>query len=191
MNLPSATPDPSTGVDETPTTWFTSEIHPHESSLRNYLQGNFPSVRDLDDVVQESYLRIWKARTLRPIESAKAFLFKVARHVAIDILRHRQVSPIIAVPDLSALPVIEDRANAAEAACSHEEIVLLAQALNSLPARCREIIILRKFQSMPQKEVAARLGISELTVQEQVYRGVKRCEKFLVKRGMISPWSHD
>src|SRR5580693_2470646 len=55
--------------------WFTEEVHPHEPSLRAYLNGSFPTVRDLDDVVQESYLRIWQARAAYPIGSARAFLF--------------------------------------------------------------------------------------------------------------------
>jgi RNA polymerase sigma factor (sigma-70 family) len=171
------------------TRWFAEEVHVHDVQLKAYLRGTFPAIRnEVDDVVQESYLRIWKVRAVQPIQFSRAFLFKVAHHASLDFLRHRQVSPIVTVPDLSALPVIENRTDAAETACSREEIILLAHALNSLPARCREIIILRKFQSIPQKEVGAKLGISELTVQEQVYRGVKRCAKFLVKRGMINPW---
>jgi DNA-directed RNA polymerase specialized sigma24 family protein len=70
------------------TRWFTEEVHPHDASLKAYLRGSFPSVRDVDDVVQESYLRIWKARAIHPISSARAFLFRIARHLALDTLRH-------------------------------------------------------------------------------------------------------
>lgn len=63
--------------------WFANEVHAHASQLKAYLRGAFPSVRDVDDVVQESYLRIWKARAIHPIESAKTFLFTIARRVAL------------------------------------------------------------------------------------------------------------
>lgn len=63
------------------TKWFTEEVQPHEPVLRSYLRGAFPAVRDLDDVVQESYLRLWRARTEEPIRSAKAFLFTAARRI--------------------------------------------------------------------------------------------------------------
>lgn len=168
--------------------WFTAEVHPHDGQLKAYLRGQFPSVRDVDDVVQESYLRIWKARAAQPIQSVKAFLYKVARHIALDSLRRSKICPIEAVPDLATVPVLEKGKGVAEAACTREEIALLAEALDALPPRTREIIMLRKFQNLPQKEVGRLLGITEETVQEQVYRGLRRCEKHLIKRGVIRAW---
>lgn len=52
--------------------WFKEEVHLHDGQLKSWLKGTFPSVRDVDDVVQESYLRIWKAKATEPINSAKA-----------------------------------------------------------------------------------------------------------------------
>lgn len=164
--------------------WFVEEVHAHDSSLRAYLRGSFPTVRDVDDVVQESYVRVWKAKTAEPIRSARAFLFRVARHLALDWLRHDRVSPIDAVTDLSALPVVDNRTGVAEAASIAEETALLVTAIDALPPRCREIVILRKLRGLPQKEIAARLGLSEQTVQVQIARGVKKCEEFLRRRGV-------
>jgi hypothetical protein len=45
--------------------WFTEKVHVHGPSLRNYLRGVFPTVRDVDDVVQESFLL---ARARRPAD---------------------------------------------------------------------------------------------------------------------------
>jgi len=168
--------------------WFSDHVQPHGSALKAYVRSAYPMVRDADDVVQETYLRIWRARALHPIESAKAFLFKIARNIALDSLRRGRASPIDVVPDLADLHVIDTGADGAQTACRNEEIAMLAQALEALPPRSREIVLLRKFQNLPQREVAERLGISELTVQEQVYRGVRRMEKFLIKRGLIRPW---
>lgn len=168
--------------------WFAAEVQPHGSSLKDYVRGAFPAVSDADDVVQESFLRLWTLRAAKPIRSARAFLFTVARNIALDSLRRARSSPVFSVPDLAALPVVEEEADVPAAARRREETALLADALQSLPARCREIILLRKFENLPQKEVAARLGISELTVQEQVYRGLRRMEKFFAQRGVIRPW---
>lgn len=164
--------------------WFSEEVHAHDGQLKAYLRGSFPSVRDVDDVVQESYLRMWKARAAHPIQSARAFLFRVARNVALNILAHERVSPIDVVADLSALPVLESGPGVSEIACTREEIFVLADGIDTLPARCREIFILRRLKGVPQKEIAARLGISEQTVQVQVQRGVKHCEEFLRRHGV-------
>jgi RNA polymerase sigma-70 factor (ECF subfamily) len=138
-------------------------------------------------VVQESYLRVWKARTVERIECARGFLFRVARNVALKILDHERASPIIPVRDLASLPVVEERPDAAESACTREEIHLLAEAIDSLPVRCRQIVILRRIRNLSQKEIAAQLGIAEGTVEVQVYRGVKRCAEYLRRHGVPSP----
>jgi RNA polymerase sigma factor (sigma-70 family) len=53
-----------------------------------------------------------------------------------------------------------------------------------LPARCREIVILRRIKNLPQKEIAARLGIAEATVEVQLVRGIKRCGDYLRRHGV-------
>lgn len=164
--------------------WFASEVHAHESQLKSYLRGSFPAVRDVEDVVQESYLRVWKACTTQPIHSAKAFLFTVARHVALKVLRKNGNAPFVPCGDLAALRVLDERPNAAEAASVQERIDLLADAVMALPPRCREIIILHKLQGRPQKDVAGSLGLSERTVERQVRIGVKRCLGFLQQHGI-------
>jgi RNA polymerase sigma-70 factor (ECF subfamily) len=164
--------------------WFIDEVHAHDGQLKSYLRSSFPSVRDVDDVVQESYLRIWKACVSQSIRSAKGCLFQIARHVALDLIRHERASPISGVTDLADLRVLDTRPDAAEATCTREEIALLADAIDALPARCREIFILRKIKRIPQKGIAVMLGISDQTVQVQVFRGMKRCEEFLAQRGL-------
>jgi len=158
----------------------------HEPLLRNYIKGKFPAVRDVDDVVQESYLRILQARAAQPIRSAKAFLFQIARNLAIDLVRRERVSPLQTVRDLEALSIMEERPTVAETLSLEEKIGLLADALAALPDRCREIVVLRKLEGLSQKEVAERLGLSERTIEVQVSRGVRRCEDFLRERGLDS-----
>lgn len=164
--------------------WFASEVQPHEPALRGYLRGSFPAVRDVDDVVQESYLRMWRARAEQPIQSARAFLFTVARRLALDLVRREAVSPLQRVADIAGLPVLEERPSVADTLGQQEKIKLLARAVGSLPARCREVVMLHKIQGLPQREVATRLGLSEKTVENQVALGVKRCEEFFRRRGV-------
>lgn len=75
-----------------------------------------------------------------------------------------------------------DGPDAAESACTREEIALLAQALADLPPRCREVMLMRQIEGIPQKEIARRLGLSELTVQTHVVNGLRRLEAVLLRR---------
>ena len=174
MNPPDPTRDRSA--------WFADEVQPHGPQLKSYLKGSFPGVRDVDDVVQESFLRVWQARAVRPVASAKSFLFSVARNLAIDLLRRQKVAPLETLPDSATWSVMDDRPDAAESACTREEIDLLVQALAELPPRCREVMLLRQIEGIPQKEIARRLGLSELTVQTHVVNGLRRLERLLHQR---------
>lgn len=162
--------------------WFAEEVHAHDSQLRSYLRGRFPWMRDVDDVVQESYLRTWRAIATGPIRSGKAFVFSVARRVAVDRLRReRVVSQVMA--EHTEEVALEDTPMGADRLVERHRIELLGQAIAGLPARCREVVLLHKIDGMSQREVAEKLGISEKTVENHVANGVKRCEVFFRKHG--------
>lgn len=141
-------------------------------------------MRDVDDVVQQSYIRIWRRQLMRPLESVQGFLYLVARNLAIDAVRREARSPVQSLPDLSLLDVLDSKPDAAEAACTGEELNLLRDAIDSLPKRCREVVILRKVFGMSPPEIARKLGISEGTVHLHGAKGVRRCEEFLRARGV-------
>jgi len=164
--------------------WFVSEVQPHERTLRTYLRGSFPSVRDVDDIVQESYFRLLRARTTRQIPSARAYLFRVARNFAIDIVRRDRISPVETVDDLAAVSAFEERTATAELLTHEEKSHLLGEALAALPGKCREIVFLHKIKGYSQRAVAAQLGLSEKTVANQIGHGVKRCEQYLRRKGV-------
>lgn len=178
----SALPAPPCAESDDGDRWFVEEVHPHRSQLRSYLHRAFPSVRDVDDVVQESFLRIWRTRTRQPIRSVKGCLFTIARRLAIDLVRRNRRSPFVAVRDVRQLFIVDRSAEVREVANRETQINLLIEAVESLPARCREIFILCQFEGLPQKEVAARLGLAEGTVAVQSARGLHRCEAYVRER---------
>ncbi|HYC71495.1 MAG TPA: RNA polymerase sigma factor [Opitutaceae bacterium] len=163
--------------------WFKKEVHAHDGQLRAYLRGAFPRVRDVDDVVQESYLRIWRRQAVRPIQSAKAFLFTIARRLAIDWVRHEKISAAAPVEELESPDVLIQEPTV-DAVSRAELIALLVDAVDSLPARCREVVILRKFKLLSARETAGRLGIREHTVDMQLSRGTARIRAHLAARGI-------
>lgn len=164
--------------------WFSEEVQPHESSLRSYLRRVFPSLPDVDDLVQESYARLIRAREAGRVSYAKAFLFTTARNAALDLFRRRRVVAIEGRADLEALPVVEDRPGTPDAVGRQQELALLAAAVQTLPARCRQVMTLRLMYGMPHKEIAAELGISDQTVKAQLAKGMRRCAEYLAARGL-------
>ena len=166
------------------TIWFNEEVNPHEGSLKRYLRSKFPSLPDIDDLVQESYARLIQARTAGRISYAKAFLFTTARNIALDIFRRRQVVQIEHVADMETLNIQSAEAEAGETLERQEKLKLLAEAVKSLPVRCRQVMTLRLLYAMPQKQIAQELKISEHTVKAQLAKGMRRCAEFFTERGL-------
>ncbi len=166
------------------TRWFASEVEPHEPSLRSYLRNVFPALPDLDDLVQESYARLIRAKDAGRVSYAKAFLFTTARNAALDFFRRRKVVGIELVADFAKLQVLDDRPDAAEAVSRQQELEMLAAAVRDLPARCRQVMTLRLLYGMAQKDIAADLRISEHTVKTQLAKGMRRCAAYFDERGV-------
>ena len=165
--------------------WFAEEVQPHEPALRSYLRATFPSLLDIDDLVQESYARLIRAKQAGRIDYVRAFLFTTARNAALDIFRRRQVVAIDAIGDLSELRVLVEAPDAAETMSKQQELELLAEAVRGLPERCRQVLTLRLLYALPQKKIAAQLGISEHTVKAQLAKGMRRCTVFFEQRGYL------
>ena len=101
--------------------WFMEEVQPHESSLRSWLRGGFPTLPDVDDIVQESYARLIRARQVGKVGKvgyAKAYLFTTARNAALNFFRRRKVVSIVGVADMAELSVLDDRPGVAETVAS-------------------------------------------------------------------------
>ena len=167
--------------------WFAEEILPQEPVLRSWLRARFPTLRDIDDLVQECYARLLQAHATGPVACPRAFLFVTARNLALNHLRHQRVERPEGASEVDVLTVPDGSASASEAAAHAEDFQLLIQAIQSLPERCRQIVTLRKIYGLSQKEVAARLAISEHTVEAQGSIGLRKCIEFFRRNGYLPP----
>ena len=162
--------------------WFAQEVHPHEGALRSYLRARFPSI-EADDVVQESYLKLLKARALGRIDSSRAYFFSVARNTALTLFRRRKLYSDVPVADLPEARMVDDRQNVVETAHANQRVELVIAAIDELPARCRAVLQLAAIERKSVPEIASRLGISEATVYVQMARGIRKCARFISDRG--------
>ncbi len=169
--------------------WFTTELQPHEPMLRAWLSHRFNTATDIDDIVQEAYLRVIQARDTARLRSPKAFLFATARNLALDQLRHTWTKKRDDLTENEFGNVLDHSANTPETASRNQELELLTQAIQSLPERCRQIITLRKIYGLSQKEIAAQLNISENTVEAQGTIGLRKLSQFFSDHERFGPAS--
>jgi RNA polymerase sigma-70 factor (ECF subfamily) len=166
--------------------WFEAEVRPHEEALRAYLHARFATLGDIDDVVQEAFARLLRARELGQVRCAKALLFTTARNAALDTFRRRRASRTDALTDTVDSQLVEDLPDAAEVASRRQELDILAEAVRSLPDRCREVMLLRYRDGMNCKEIAFRLSLSPETVKVHLARGMRRCAEYFAHRGLLA-----
>lgn len=185
MNVPAEIRDAVDPAQNNLTRWFSDEVRPHEPELRSYLRRRFPSLVDTDDLVQETYLRLVRARREGKVAQARPYLFATARNAACDLFRRSKIISFSALGGIERSSVVEERPAAGEALAHEQELALLTEAIAALPDRCRQVLTLCKLYGLPRREVAQRLGISEHTVNAQVALGVVRCRDFLRARGLL------
>jgi len=167
----------------------------NEVALKRYLRRFIRSREAADDLAQEAFLRAFAAESRQAIEVPKAFLFKVARNLALNELARQSTMAIEPLGDFEGQEVLEDSNQAAadDVVESRERIRLLARAIAALPPQCAKVFILRKMQGLSQKEIAVRLNISVRTVENHVALGLSRCRAYMrandgtAEGGRISP----
>lgn len=168
-------PDPETAR------WFSEHLQVHESMLRAWLQSRFPRLTDIDDIIQDAYMRVLAVHRKKELRSPKAFFFAIARNLAFDHFRHLQVAKLESLGGLDDLGVLDDSVNITETVSRNQEIELLTQAIQSLPDRCRQVLTLRNVYGLSHKEIAGQLGICVRTVETHITVGIKRCTTYMAQ----------
>lgn len=158
--------------------------------LRAWLVRGFGSRLDVDDVVQEAFLRVLRAHGMGELHAPKAFLFATARNLALDQLRRHDVSRTDVLVEASLSNVLDDNASIPETVARNQEIALLTEAVQSLPERCRQVMTLRLVYGLTQRVIGEKLGISDRTVAAQLAIGTRKCTDYMLSRlGDRSPRS--
>lgn len=166
--------------------WFATHVQPHEPALRAYLHG-LAAPAEIDDLVQETYARLLRARERSPITHPRGLLFATARNAARDLYRRRAAARTIPIAQIDLSRVFDESAGVAETVSRRQETDLLCDAIAALPPRCREILLLRRFENLSHREIAARLGVTENTVDAQLTKALHRCADYFIRHGAITP----
>lgn len=152
--------------------------------LKRFLARYFSEHQDIEDVVQETYLRAYGAEQKKVIEHPKAFLFQIARNLALTELKKksRQITDYI---DDYDLPLVIGHDNPVEGEVeAKQNIGLYCEAVAALPEQCRRVFLLRKVHGLSHKEISQRLQLSVSAVEKHLLKGVLKCRAYVREREM-------
>lgn len=154
--------------------WFVSEVLPLEPDLMQFLRHSWRRPADLSDLRQDVYVRLYELSKTQIPNPVKPLLFAIARNLLIDRFRRERIIPIEGVPDLEAIEVASDAPSPDRSVIARDEIRRLRAALDKLPPRCREAVMLRRVEGLSRAEIALRMGISKETVGAHLRDGARQ-----------------
>jgi len=128
-----------------------------------------------DDLVQQAITRLYRHwRRVPRTADLDAYVYKILLRVFLDERRLRWASV-----RLRATPADADHAAGADPATEIADRMLLRDALGTLPAKQRAILVLRFIVDRPVDEVAQILGVAPGTVKSQTHDGLKALRRLL------------
>ena len=149
--------------------------------LRRAIGGIVPP-KEVEDIVQEAYVRACQAERATSIRAPSSFLFKTVRNLALDHVKRSESRLSDSFEEENSAEAFYQHSfgmNPQDETVSHEEFSLFCDAVRLLPAQCRRAFVLKKVYGFTRKEIAEQMNISENTVQTQIARGLKASMRFM------------
>lgn len=159
--------------------WFIREVFPLEAALMQFLHHNWRNESDLGDLRQEVYLRLYEAAKVSRPDPVRPFLFKIARNLLINRVRRSQIVPIDAVADMDALDVATTAPGPDRTLIARDELRSLQSAIDRLPARSRQAVVLARIEGLSGREIALRMNVTESAVSHYLDRGLRALAEML------------
>lgn len=131
--------------------------------------------KDIDDLVQETFIRALRAIERDEIVNPKTWLFTIARNVAIDEKRRSKL--ISWLPDIFLKRLSSHDKTPEESLELNEDKRQLYEVILQLKQSYRDVLILRGIKGLTSKETAEVLGWSETKVNVTLHRALKAAQK--------------
>ena len=151
----------------------------HGGDLFRYALRHTRDREFAEDVVQETLARAWKhpGNLERGTDAARAWLFTVARNLIIDDARSARRTREISTGE----PPERAEADGVDGMLDR---ILIADALASLSAEHRAVVVEAYYQGRSTRQVAERLDIAEGTVKSRLHYGLRALRLALQERGV-------
>lgn len=159
--------------------WFVREVLPLEASLMRFLRNSYRKPGELADLRQDIYAELIQAAQIQIPNPTKPFVFALARNVLVSRLRRERVVTMETMSDLENLALASEAPPPDRAVIARDELRHLRAAIDQLPLRCREAVVLARIEGLSGREIAARLNLDESTVSHYVKNGMRQLASML------------
>ncbi len=145
----------------------------HNVALINFLLTRLRNEAEAREVAQEAYVRLLQLDQPVAMSFLRAYLFKIAKGIAID--RHRQRVAREGIDRRSVVADLDLASPTESSIMAIDELTVLLAALRELPRNCQQAFLLHRFKDLSTVEVAARMGLTDRMVRKHVKRALMYC----------------
>ena len=161
------------------------QVFSYRAALQKFLRKFTAGAEDVEDLVQEAYVRVCAMPDGQMVDSPRALLFRIARNLAVDRARQKATRATDDVADFEPLNVSSEEAEPDEQADLRRRFESFCDAVDSLPPLCRRVFVLRKVYQLSHEEIAQVLGLSHSTIEKHVAKGLVRCRDRMRSLGLL------
>ena len=170
---------------------FERLVTPHEQMLWRVCWHYTRHQEDAADCLQEAMLKAWRAiGSYRGECALSSWLYRIASTVCLDFLRKQKRLPETESADElseSGYMPVDTSPTPDEAVIRAESKAQLQEAIDSLPAEMRTVLILYALQGMPYEEIAETMQTSVGTVKSRLNRARQKLANYLAQTGTNRP----
>ena len=151
---------------------YNRSVEEFADSVYRFIRGNIKDKEKANDIVQDSYERLWRHVAEIEYPVVKSWLFSTAYHIMIDIIRkEKRITNL--EPEHEKEMIYESQYS--------DLNEILHKALNNLPEQQKTSVMLRDYEGYSYKEIGEITGLSEAQVKINIYRGRVALKNFIGK----------
>ena len=135
---------------------------------------------EVEDIVQETYIRLRRGVTFHEIRNPRAYLYRTARNLALDSLKKAANAKSV-VWDEEGAYAASDPDQLINITDSNKQFRRFSESVDRLPPKAQKVFILKKAYGHSQREISDKLNISERTVENHVALAVRRCAEYMAE----------
>ncbi len=151
---------------------YNRSVEEYADSVYRFIRANLKDEHRANDIVQDSYEKLWMHVSEIDYRVVKSWLFSTAYHEMIDIIRKEK--------KITTLEVSHEKEMIHESQYSDLNEIL-HKALERLPEHHKTSVVLRDYEGYTYKEIGDITGLSEAQVKINIYRGRLALKEFIGK----------
>lgn len=141
--------------------------------------GGIVSSDDIEDIVQETFVKSYEAELKQEITYERTYMLKTARNLALNHVSKASERKNQSLDDMQSLPS-DLTSNSLESQVeSKERFLHFCRATDTLSVEVKRVFLLKKVYGMSQKDIANYINLSQSTVEKHVAKGLLQCSMYL------------